>query len=302
MRVRFRRFAAIAALLGVLSILVLAAASAQEDVAGEVHRRINIARAEAGLPPLERNPLLEAAAQGHANDVAQHGSQLGHRGSDGSNFRQRIARTGYPLDNVGENWAGYRSLDKIMDFWLNDPPHRRNILKAKYRDIGIGVGIRPNGGLIVVTDFGAGGAPVAARESAPQPQPEVAPQSVEPTPVPPELTPLPPPPPTEEPPPPEPTDVPPPPPTAVPTIIPTVPPPPTLVALVLPTRITQPVGLRARAHRIRLKGEAQAAYGVVPPAGDYRRLLMGGTLSVGGVVLLGIAMMGHRRYRTRLDE
>ena len=52
-----------------------------------------------------------------------------------------------------------------MEFWLNDPPHRRNILNPKFADIGIGFVVRPNGGLIVVTDFGTQQSPEAAAKA-----------------------------------------------------------------------------------------------------------------------------------------
>ncbi len=51
-----------------------------------------------------------------------------------------------------------------------------------------------------------------------------------------------------------------------------------------------------------VRGESTAAWKANQEQQSYRRLLMGGTLSLGGVALLGIAMMGHRRHRVRLDE
>lgn len=293
MNVRCRRLTRFSVLALVLCLLTSAAVSAQDDVAGQVFRRINRARADAGLVPLERNPSLDAAAQGHADDLALHGAQLGHQSSDGSNMRQRIARTGYPIDLVGENWAGYRSVDKIMDFWLSDPPHRRNIFKAKFRDIGIGVSIRPSGSIVVVTDFGGGGAPPREYGN----QPEVARQAVEPTAVPPEPTPLPPP--TQAPPPPEPTRVPPPPPTAAPTVEPTATPSPVPVASAQVPTVSKPMRLRARMKKSRLEAKADAAFGRPPVSGDERRMLMGAMLSGGGLLLFGLAMLGHHRSRLR---
>lgn len=144
---------------------------AQEDAAGQVLARINQARQEQGLAPLARNPQLDAAAQAHADDMLRSGSGIGHRGSDGSRYQQRIARAGYSSGVVGENWASYRSLDNIFDFWLNDAPHRQNILNRKFTQVGIGVAQRANGGLVVVTDFGnPDGAPIA-QSAAVQPAP-----------------------------------------------------------------------------------------------------------------------------------
>ncbi len=297
------------ALLIVLCAVGFSTTRAQEDVATQVLSRINQARAEAGLPPLARHPQLDAAAQGQADDMVVNGSRLGHRGSDGSNFRQRIARAGYVSDMVGENWAAYRSMDKIFEFWLNDPPHRRNILRNKYSEVGIGVGVRSNGSFIIVTDFGGGSVAAVPESAAPPPQPAMEVQAA-PTEPPVEPTAAPPPP-TEAPPPPtpEPTEPPPPPPpspTAVPTIAPAQP-PPTVVMVALapapPARPTRPITGRVKAQRLVVEAHAAAHLGTVPVRGDYRRVLMGITLSVGSMMLLGISMVGHRQYvRSRKPE
>lgn len=269
-------------------------AQAQEDLAGQVLRRINRAREEAGLPPLERNGQLDASAQGQADDLLKNGSKLGHRGSDGSNFRQRIARAGYDAEQVGENWAGYRSLDQIFEFWLNDSPHRQNILHKKYREIGIGVAVRPNGGMYVVTDFGLR----STREKKEAPQPEAAPLQAEPTQT---LKPTarPKPKPTDPPPTRKPTRHPTPVPTPVPTLVP--PPPPTQVAVVpppVPKKIVRLKG-RVRAAQVVLRGEAYAGAGAVTWRGDPNRILFGGSLAAAGILLLGVAVSGHRQRNLR---
>src|SRR5262245_23018790 len=89
-----------------LALLLVAAVGtqAQGDVADVVLTRINRARANANSPALIRSAQLDSAAQAHADDLVQHGSQLGHRGSDGSTVQQRIARTGYNGRAWGENW------------------------------------------------------------------------------------------------------------------------------------------------------------------------------------------------------
>jgi hypothetical protein len=277
--------------------LVLGAtASAQQDIAAQVLERINQARAGAGLPPLVRNALLDAAAQGHAEDILRSGSRIGHRGTDGSNIRQRIARVGYTGSPVGENWAGYRSLDVTMEFWLTDPPHARNILNPRYVEIGIGVVPRSHGGFVVVTDFGGPSAPAEARAEPLQPpaQPAAQPavQAQVPTEIPPpvEPTPPPPPPPTEAP------VV----PTTVPTPIPPTPLPPTLVALAPPNKESaQPLKGRAKAKRLVLRGYADNYVGVQKGSGDSGRMYWGGILAVSGVLLLGVAVVGHRRHTSR---
>ena len=45
----------------------------------------------------------------------------------------------YPWTNWAENVAvGYSSPDAVMNAWMNSPGHRRNILSASVREIGIG--------------------------------------------------------------------------------------------------------------------------------------------------------------------
>ncbi len=280
-------------------LLVCGAANvnAQDDMAGQVLARINQARADAGLPLLTRNAQLDAAAQAHADDLQKNGTSLGHRGSDGSTIKQRIARAGYGGETTGENWAAYRTLDQIMTFWLNDPPHRRNILHPKFREIGIGVARRANGGLIVITDFGAPGKIAEiATPAVPPKQPiknsRAAPTQVKP--AAPKLTRAP---------------------TRQPTAKPTrareenVPAPPT----VEPTRIAlasvphpqpgTPAVLRARgriAKRLVL-GHAASDAGALRAPGDPWRMTLGAGLALGGMLLLGVAVVGHLRYRTRQD-
>lgn len=286
--------------LGVLAFSLLAlwfasagSLAAQEDVAAQVLARINQARAAAGLPALARSAQLDAAAQAHADDLRKNGVSLGHRGSDGSTIKQRLERAGYGGAVTGENWAAYRTLDQIMDFWLNDPPHRQNILRAKFREIGIGVAARANGGLIVITDFGAPAnapemavaAPVAAPTKKPRQKPRAAPtQTVAPKPTAA---------PTRKP-------------TRKPTVAPTVAPQaaPTRVALA-PASQAAPasasIALRAggRVAKSFARGAASSRAGILIDADAPLRRMLGAGLAAGGALGLGIAWLGRRRARVR---
>ncbi len=142
-----------------LALLFAGRAEAQGTEAARVLTLINQARANAGLVPLAASAQLTAAAQAHANDMARNGVGIGHTGSDGSTPAARIVRAGYgtyswgPL--VGENWAALFTVDASVSAWLGDAPHRENILKPEYREIGIGVVSSTGGYPIVVADFGA---------------------------------------------------------------------------------------------------------------------------------------------------
>lgn len=272
-----------------VGLLIQVPAHAQEDVGAQVLDRINRARAEANLPLLARNAQLDAAAQGHASDLLQNGVRLGHRGSDGTNIRQRIARAGYNGAAVGENWAGYRSLELIFEFWLNDPPHRNNILNARYAEIGIGVAARANGGYIIVTDFGA--QTIAESSSV---QPTAMPKKPRAKKVSPTLTPVP----TRRP-PRKPTVL----PTEIPTTIPTQSPAPTQIAILMPAQQhpAKPMRARAKIQQLTLGGQAKAALGASPANSAPLSMTLGGALVFGGALLLGISIIGHRRRRYKLS-
>ncbi len=124
--------------------------------------RVNQARQDEGLAPYGFSSLLASAAQRHADDLAAH-EIWSHTGSDGSTPRQRIAEAGYAAwtwNNgeliAGENfWTGYGTIGDAMVFFLEDPPHRDNLLSTTYREVGIGVATDAAGRNYYVLDFGA---------------------------------------------------------------------------------------------------------------------------------------------------
>lgn len=120
--------------------------------AQEIVHAINRIRIANGLGTLHAHVLLSQAAQNHVDDLIANG-MYGHYGSDGSNLRTRVARTGYPSLQVSENWVTSGSVDGAMGWWMNDWIHRVNILDPSWDEVGIGVGTVSNGYRIYVTDF-----------------------------------------------------------------------------------------------------------------------------------------------------
>lgn len=117
----------------------------------------NQARIANGAPPLAYSFVLQAAAQGHAEDCAARGSGS-HIGSDGSKSSQRIARAGYPGRITGENWAWARSAEIAFDMWYTQEiagqgPHLKNILSPRYREVGFGIAAS-RGGYYLIANFG----------------------------------------------------------------------------------------------------------------------------------------------------
>ena len=58
----------------------------------------------APAPPLIWDSRLEAAAERHSRDMAEHG-HFDHRGSDGLGTGERVRRAGYDWRVIGENIA-----------------------------------------------------------------------------------------------------------------------------------------------------------------------------------------------------
>jgi uncharacterized protein YkwD len=120
------------------------ACAGQEDSAFEaqVITLVNQARAQAGLPPLKANSKLSQAAYAHSLDMAC-SSSLSHTGSDGSLWYDRIKAQGYAYSYASENiYAAGPSFGGdpagAMDWWMNSPVHKANILSASVTEIGVG--------------------------------------------------------------------------------------------------------------------------------------------------------------------
>jgi uncharacterized protein YkwD len=108
---------------------------------------INRERAEHGIGPLKANRKLEAAAEGHSNELVS-ANYFAHVSPSGLTPVQRIAATGYipsPEDGyvIGENlaWGTYElsTPEAVVKAWIASPEHLANILEAHYVDTGIGV-------------------------------------------------------------------------------------------------------------------------------------------------------------------
>ena len=164
-----------------LFVLIPFAAHAQDgtDAFGQlappaqtVAMAINQMRAQAGLPPLAINPLLNVAAQNHVNDMIAN-YNYSHTGSDRSNVQQRVQRTGYAASTwVSENWVSVNDPSMAIQWWMNSYVHRNNILNTNWHELGIGAGYQ-GGQHIFVAVFTAGesGDSVVVMPPPPEPLP-----------------------------------------------------------------------------------------------------------------------------------
>jgi uncharacterized protein YkwD len=128
-----------------------------------VLEQVNAARRKAGAPPLRINPLLDRAAQKHAEDMLARG-YFAHESPGGGTVRERSKEAGYDWREIGENIAeGQLSVDEVMKGWLASLGHRRNILDPGFTELGTGVAAAKGKDgeyrVLWVQDFGAPNAP-----------------------------------------------------------------------------------------------------------------------------------------------
>ncbi|MFI9238398.1 sigma-70 family RNA polymerase sigma factor [Streptomyces sp. NPDC053079] len=106
---------------------------------------VNSERAKVGCSPVSSNSLLDAAAQGHSDDMAAR-SFFDHTNPDGKGPGERVTAAGYKWSTYGENIAyGQQTAAAVMDSWMNSDGHRKNILNCSFKEIGIGINKAPGG-------------------------------------------------------------------------------------------------------------------------------------------------------------
>jgi len=146
---------------------------------------INAERVDAGEEPLHVCPNLQAAAQRHAQDMADN-EFVSHTGTDGTDATTRILQADYLLHRnsiyqstaVAENCAsvdlsqtegtceatfdgsvvheeeGGCSLEAVVNGWMESSGHRINILYSDFTDTGIGIATGANGLTYICQTFG----------------------------------------------------------------------------------------------------------------------------------------------------
>jgi hypothetical protein len=118
---------------------------ALDPVAARLVELINQERAAAGLAPVVPVPELMAAALTHSQGMAASGL-ISHSGADGRGPAERMRDAGYDWRRCGENIAvAYTTPEQAMDFWMNSPPHRANILDPGMNEVGVSHVEQPDG-------------------------------------------------------------------------------------------------------------------------------------------------------------
>ena len=145
------RYAAIgaAAIASVVALLAFGgrseAPNSGESLDRAAARRIidltNAVRREHSLSPLAVSPRLTLAAETYAREMALQ-DWFDHVGPDGSSVEQRAEAAGYRAwaflaENLARG-AGRPDPDELMDSWLSNPGHRKNLLSSDLSEIGVG--------------------------------------------------------------------------------------------------------------------------------------------------------------------
>jgi uncharacterized protein YkwD len=108
---------------------------------------INDTRVAHGLAPLTPNNEILNAASFLAGDMAKN-ERASHTDSYGRDGGQRLVLSGYQPaawgEIIGESWATgspeYLWTEQdMLNWWMNSPPHRANILNPTFTEIGVGI-------------------------------------------------------------------------------------------------------------------------------------------------------------------
>jgi uncharacterized protein YkwD len=135
------------------SLPVRAQSSQSEVVAAEraLFDALNRERAAQGLPALQWDEALAAAAREHALRMAQRNT-LSHQLPGEPAVQDRATSAGARFSLIAENIAVAPNPSTIHSAWMQSPHHRENILDPELNVVGIAV-IKGGDGLFAVQDF-----------------------------------------------------------------------------------------------------------------------------------------------------
>jgi uncharacterized protein YkwD len=119
-------------------------------------KQINTYRAQNGLPGLKLSVNLTKSSEWMSADMARK-DYFDHTDSLGRTFSKRISAFGYTGSTRGENIAGgSATAAAVFTQWKNSAAHRKNMLSASYKVLGVGRASRAGTmlGWYWTTDFG----------------------------------------------------------------------------------------------------------------------------------------------------
>ena len=96
-------------------------------------------RVFAPVQPVTLSLTLTDVASGHALDMAEH-NYFEHVDPAGQSPADRVRSVGYREKLVGENIAyGPKTVDEVVQGWLDSPGHCENIMDPRFAEMGIAV-------------------------------------------------------------------------------------------------------------------------------------------------------------------
>jgi uncharacterized protein YkwD len=91
------------------------------------------------VPPVTLSGTLAGVALGHASDMAEK-NYFEHVDPAGLSPADRVRAVGYSEKLVGENIAyGPKSVDEVVQGWLDSPGHCENIMDPRFVEMGLGL-------------------------------------------------------------------------------------------------------------------------------------------------------------------
>lgn len=125
-----------------------------EEFKFEVFKLVNEERRKLGKGELLYNIQLEKIADMHAQDMIDR-DFFAHVNPDGVDVLTRVKTYNYDQRDVGENIAlGQETPEEVMTSWMNSVPHRENLLKSNFIEMGVGIFPNERGDLAWVQVFG----------------------------------------------------------------------------------------------------------------------------------------------------
>lgn len=118
-------------------------AEAQSGTGSDLIAAVNNYRATQGMPPLQPNAALMAAAQSHANWMATN-HVMSHQETDSGSMPQDRARAagyqGYASENIAAGTIGYVTIEWTVNLWTGDWVHLSTML-SNGPDVGGGIAV-----------------------------------------------------------------------------------------------------------------------------------------------------------------
>jgi uncharacterized protein YkwD len=123
----------------------------------EMVNAVNAQRQASGLPPYQTDDALVRMALAHAQDMVARG-YFAHTTPEGITIGGRFEQQG-----IDANWSGENiqrntqpedeTVREAVNWFMNSPPHRNNILHERFNIIGVGVAEGPPGWYTFVLEF-----------------------------------------------------------------------------------------------------------------------------------------------------